>query len=309
MNQRLLLSLYTLSPTHVGAGKDLGVVDLPIQRERISQHPIFYGSTLKGALRQETPFSQEIKNVVFGPEPQDSGKGSEYASCVAFSDARLLAFPMRSLFETFVWVTSPIVLKRFQRDLALTGFMLDFPDELFHFQGDALICSDSEKALTEPENKQLVLEESVLNISKSEKMGKFAQEISKYLPSLVYFEEKFSKHLVVVQNEIFDDFVAFHTEIIARVCLNKEKTVKAGPWYEENLPSECLLYSSAVVKKPRTLEEKSLQTEEDVVKTLLDTKLDSIQIGGNETVGRGIVALKFFKKQAQLERCTNGKLG
>ncbi|RMG22669.1 MAG: type III-B CRISPR module RAMP protein Cmr4, partial [Methanobacteriota archaeon] len=40
------------TPTHVGSGSELGVVDLPIQRERHTGFPKFEASSIKGSLRE-----------------------------------------------------------------------------------------------------------------------------------------------------------------------------------------------------------------------------------------------------------------
>ena len=45
------LFLYATSPVHMGAGQAFGLIDNPIARERHSEHPVFPGSGLKGAIR------------------------------------------------------------------------------------------------------------------------------------------------------------------------------------------------------------------------------------------------------------------
>ena len=42
----------TITPLHAGTGQDLGIVDLPIQRERHTSYPKIEGSGLKGAIRE-----------------------------------------------------------------------------------------------------------------------------------------------------------------------------------------------------------------------------------------------------------------
>lgn len=42
---------YAVSPVHMGAGSAIGAIDSPIQREVHTQHPMFAGSGIKGALR------------------------------------------------------------------------------------------------------------------------------------------------------------------------------------------------------------------------------------------------------------------
>ena len=47
-----LLFFEVKTPLHAGSGNDLGVIDLPIQRERHTEYPKIEGSSLKGALRE-----------------------------------------------------------------------------------------------------------------------------------------------------------------------------------------------------------------------------------------------------------------
>ena len=44
--------LYCLTSLHAGSGSSLGVVDLPIQRERHTSFPKIESSSLKGAFRE-----------------------------------------------------------------------------------------------------------------------------------------------------------------------------------------------------------------------------------------------------------------
>ena len=46
------LFLVTETPLHAGSGSDLGIVDLPIQRERHTRFPKIEASSLKGAIRE-----------------------------------------------------------------------------------------------------------------------------------------------------------------------------------------------------------------------------------------------------------------
>ncbi len=46
-----IMSLYAVSPVHAGSGSSMGVVDLPIQRERHTNWPHIQASGVKGAMR------------------------------------------------------------------------------------------------------------------------------------------------------------------------------------------------------------------------------------------------------------------
>ena len=45
-----ILTLFTRTPLHVGAGASVGAIDQPIIRERHTGFPIIPGSSLKGVL-------------------------------------------------------------------------------------------------------------------------------------------------------------------------------------------------------------------------------------------------------------------
>lgn len=83
--QGSLLFLYAETPLHVGSGEGLGAVDLPLQRERMSGHPMVPGSGLKGAWREECAQWEEqgrcdawkgLTLDLFGPEPPGDARPS-----------------------------------------------------------------------------------------------------------------------------------------------------------------------------------------------------------------------------------------
>ncbi len=109
--------LYCVSPVHMGTGQAIGVIDNPIQRERHSGHPCFAGSGIKGAVRhsfelllergkrQATDLPGDTRSLLtrlFGP---GAGSDSLHAGAVSFGGAQLVAMPVRSLKEGFVWAT------------------------------------------------------------------------------------------------------------------------------------------------------------------------------------------------------------
>src|SRR5712692_6717045 len=114
MNAQLTF-VHALSSLHAGTGQGVGVIDLPIAREKATGIPFLPGSSLKGSLRARCNTKECID--VFGPETSGIATDNNQASAAQFSDQRLLLLPVRSLAGTFAWVTSPYVLRRFVRDL------------------------------------------------------------------------------------------------------------------------------------------------------------------------------------------------
>src|SRR5712692_547854 len=115
MNAQLTF-VHALSPLHAGTGQGIGVIDLPIAREKATGLPFLPGSSVKGSLRDVCPEAWRVK--LFGPEKNNADL---HAGSVQFSDQRLLLLPVRSLKGTFAWVTSPYILNRFVRDARDAG--------------------------------------------------------------------------------------------------------------------------------------------------------------------------------------------
>jgi CRISPR-associated protein Cmr4 len=288
-----ILFLYVETPLHAGSGTGLGAVDLPIQRERVTGYPLVQASGLKGALRSVAGEGSDV-DIVFGP------KGHEHAGAVSFGDARILIFPVRSLVGVFGWTTSRDTLARFRRDARAVG--LDAPPLPNASKGDTALVSPGCGLVFESES-QLVLEEFAFPIQESEEVTTLANWFMKSaLPvenEYAYWRKKMSNSLVILPEDAFRDFTLYATEVMTRVQLdNQSKTVTEGPWTEEYLPTDTLLYAPVLVSAPRQKSDNLPQTwkgksAQDVLKKTKKLVPIHLQIGGNETVGRGIVRLRW----------------
>ncbi|PYV41757.1 MAG: type III-B CRISPR module RAMP protein Cmr4, partial [Acidobacteria bacterium] len=125
--KKAVVFLYAVSPVHMGAGTAIGVIDNPIQRERHTNHPSFAGSGIKGAVRhgfEAIGGDGKLIDVLFGPPSQS---GDLYAGAVSFGDAQIVAFPVRSLKNGYVYATCPQALARVRRLIeTMTGRSLDW---------------------------------------------------------------------------------------------------------------------------------------------------------------------------------------
>ena len=288
MPDKSLLFIHALTGLHPGGGTALGVVDLPVQRERHTHWPTIPGSSLKGVMRAECARlanDRQDENILaaFGPE---TGNASEHAGALAFSDARILAFPVRSLTGVFAWVTCRDVLTRLERDLGLIGG--DFPAvpdiEKDHAAcvGDALIASDN----------RLMLEEFEFSRSDSN-AGKIADWIADHAVQDAGTADRLRSHLAVLHDDDFTHFVRNATEVMARVGLDADlKTVRKGAlFYEEYLPPETLFYSLVLCSDSRRPAVQRSST--DILQWLRGHAPQTLQIGGGETVGKGFCAVRF----------------
>jgi CRISPR-associated protein Cmr4 len=81
----------------------------------------------------------------------------------------------------------------------------------------------------------------------------------------------------------------------ARIALDYEtKTVKdKALFYEEFLPPETLLYSLVLAERSRSKGKN--MTASEVLDALPGLDLCTVQIGGGETIGKGLCALRFVR--------------
>lgn len=309
-----LLFLYTETPLHVGSGSSLGTVDLPIQRERHTSLPMLQSSGIKGKLRSAFDTSDNFSNeaerkkfkelitAIFGPE---SGIDGKHAGALSPGDGRILLFPVRSLKGVFAWITCPLVINRFVRDLQLSGQQ---PEWSIHFHQ----ATDSNALV--PDNCQLfiddaiVLEEFTFTATVDLEVTRLADWLAEHaLPSnseYQYWKSKLRTNLAIVSDDAFKDFCQFSTDVVARTKLDRnKKTVESGAlWIEENLPSDTLLYTPLFACDPRMETKPKKRNSSDdldaseilsIIQQRLTSSHSRLQLGGNETVGRGLVATRI----------------
>jgi CRISPR-associated protein Cmr4 len=315
----MLVGLFSETSLHPGTGTTTGVVDLPIQRERHTGFPIIQSSGLKGAMREKAEKIYKGKlcddkgnrllndgdvNIIFGPE------STEHAGSIGITDARLLAFPVRSLSQVYVWVTCPIVLDRLKRDVDILNKTIPQPPVL----SETLQVTDGTfLAVDDPGlGTKLVLEEHLLTLDKSKAadVKQWIDEIKKFMPGAdnkgVYkaVREKMDKHLLIISDDDFTYLVKHATQVTARNVLNDKNKTSENLWYEESLPPDCLFYSIILVMNPRVDKDKNkskIKTAEDVIANLKSTIKDYLQIGGNETIGMGWCAIQYVPESGGLQ--------
>ncbi len=298
-----ILFIYVETPLHAGTGRGLGGVDLPIQRERVTNYPIVQGSGLKGCLRAATrgKLEESKLDAIFGPEPEKDP--SAHAGALAVGDARVLLFPVRSLAGIFAWTTSVHALARFHREAAMAGLSVSWSVPPVPGDDEALVSGSVLKA-----GENLVLEEFSFT-PKEAALGDIGTWIANnaLLPlpqpkgqtdEYGYWRTALGSKLCVLPEDAFRDFLQYATEVQTHVRLNKDtKTVDEGPWTEESLPTDTLLYAPLMASRSRS---GSLRlTGEEILNKLQGIGLVRLQLGGDETTGQGIVALRFYGGQAK----------
>jgi CRISPR-associated protein Cmr4 len=283
----------------MGAGTSVGVIDNPIQREVHTKHPVFAGSGIKGAVRNycTAAWGTTAKGdvtAIFGPD----NDASDHAGAVAFTDAQLVLFPIRSLKGGYVYATSPLALARMLR---LTGNTASWTVPTSVETGKCMMTNDA--LLTDG---KLVLE--AFEFTRLPGGSDIAEWLSKNcLPKedgYAFFRDKLKHDLVILSDDDFSHFVENATAVETHVRINNDTGTAedGGLFYTENLPPESLMVGRVMASVERTKSngDRSATIKprdaEDLLKVLLDGEkgIDGklLQFGGDATTGRGLVMLQ-----------------
>lgn len=319
-----LLGLHALTALHPGSGTALGSVDLPVQRERHTHWPTVAGSALKGILRDacreqvkgnyhddgEEVAERDRKNrrrkadddealtTLFGPPKE---RASEHAGALSITDARLLAFPVRSLKGVFAWVSCPAALERLKRDADLAGQKIEWKIP----QPGTDKCVTNVFGCPCAVDKSLILEEFEFEtVAGADASGIGTWIAGKLLDDRDAYaatRDRFVKQFVVLHDDDFTHFARHATEVMARVGLDYDtKTVKRGAlFYQEFLPAETLLYSVVLANPSRS--KKSSADAAALLESLEGyvAKRGVLQVGGDETTGKGLCAARLYAREVK----------
>ncbi|MBI3650823.1 MAG: type III-B CRISPR module RAMP protein Cmr4 [Acidobacteria bacterium] len=291
-----ILYTHALSPLHAGTGQGIGVIDLPIAREKATGLPFLPGSSVKGSLRDVCDDKEKQKNL-FGPEKNNADL---HAGSVQFSDQRLLLLPVRSLKGTFAWVTSPYILNRFVRDARdadANSLIKTVPTPLSNEEVQECFVIDKNKLEMKDDkgNLKVYLEDLDLTVSGDKTKAQawadvFANEIF-----TGDWQSFFKERFCIVPDDVLNFLLDTATEITARISINPEtKTAEDGQlWYEEALPCETVLFGLALAVK---IGKETVRVEPEVaLKEISNLIAKPVQFGGKATVGRGLCRLTFSK--------------
>ena len=255
-----LLYLFTRTPLHVGAGASVGAIDQPIIRERHTGFPVIPATSLKGTFadqwnitlleqngkrnlrvttKKNADNKEELDQVseaawLFGSD----NANHSFSGSILFTEARLLAFPVRSAKGSFAWITSPLILRRAQRD----GVPLDLPD-----LSDMSDMSDTQALFTANGplaiGDTVVLEEYTFTRS-GDLPANLGDSLAKLLPDDPVWQEVASR-LVILSDGMMSFFAQNACEVAQHVRIDDETGTAAAHalFNQENVPSETLFYS------------------------------------------------------------------
>lgn len=287
--QKETIYMKAISPIHAGSGQSLTSVDMPIQRESHSNIPKIEGSSLKGSIKHsiyhKSGFDKcnikknKAKDYKSFEEIFGSENGNDGASAISITDAKLLLFPMRSATDIYKLITCPYVLKRWKEETNQS-----FQDSIFNMVEDGCCVVDNDSDLQHLLTKdKVMLEEYIFNAHKENLSSLFGES----------FEWLQKNKIVILSDSDFIDMVTMYTEVITRNKIDVETGTAQGTglFSEEYLPAETIMYflvlESAFYKGIEGIGKGALE--------YFNQKIGHIfQVGGNETIGKGIVKILHY---------------
>lgn len=307
-----LLYLLTRTPLHVGAGEAVSTVDQPVMRERPTGFPVIPGATIKGAFAdlwtdRESGQRRPEGAWLFGlPSSGDASAGA-----LQFSEARLLAFPVRSAKGNFAWITCPLMLRRLARDRGIAAGLLparEWRDD------QALFGRTSAVSLVYGQEAKVVLEDYTFSHAGELPPGdattarssdgrpaasaEGAATLAGCFQALISRDPVWSEvgqRLVMVSDGMMSFFGQSACEIQQRVTVNDVRgAAEAGAFFtQENVPSETLFYASLNGFEERTrLRPKEQRLE--ALRVFADRVAGRVvQLGGDASIGHGLCTVEI----------------
>jgi len=217
---------HCITPLHVGCGQDVGIVDLPVVRERTTGYPYIPGSGIRGPVRLRCEGANgKVASRILGREADDPGGIS--SGCVSVLDARLLLFPVRSAPGIFHWITCPYVLRRYQDDR-----------KYFLGESNGVPVPTGSPGADEywgGNVSSLYMEEYPFGAPNGQEDGGWNWNLD--------FDGVDANRVVLVSDETFSHFVGSATIVLQRNRLSSAKTVVRGQLFSlEACPPETFFY-------------------------------------------------------------------
>jgi CRISPR-associated protein Cmr4 len=300
-----LYLLNTITPLHVGIGRAVGLVNLPVERDGFGL-PTIPSSGIKGALRERFR-GDSFETAIFGQRVQEV---ETYAGALTILDALLVAIPVRSLKGVWALATSPFILRRLKEYMNCANIDSSGVENAINaFDGltpNEVILSKGARGIMEIDGKLIVNEEFKLTI-KGE-----SDELTELAKILRLTE---SYRLIGVHDDLIRSIAERSLLRRARIRLQPEtKTVERGAlWYEEDVPANTVfvtliaygkLYisddrvkelSEDLKKKAEEMKRNTGKVKEYVESKMLKNGLGYLILGGHETIGRGLIKLLKVK--------------
>jgi CRISPR-associated protein Cmr4 len=251
--------LYLISPLHTGGTTQEGNL-LGIARESHTNLPYIPSSTIRGRLRASVA-DQKQRFQLFGTDLQDASKLEQ--GDIWIGDASILWLPVPSLSHGVVWISCPMLLRRWLRFSG--GNTSDLPTEYS--------CNLTKGASA------VYLKDAIL---KAHQLKEW-QNWKNFVPQTS--ETSGIERVIVLPDQHCATLIQMSLWRQVKVKLDDSKSVEGGFRYEEAIPPDTLMYFSWGVTSQAN--GTATQSSTDFQQLLAGNQI--LQIGGQESLGRGFV--------------------
>ncbi|NET35234.1 MAG: type III-B CRISPR module RAMP protein Cmr4 [Cyanothece sp. SIO1E1] len=257
-----LAYLYLISPLHTGGTTQEGNL-LGIARESHTDLPYIPSSTIRGRLRASVK-EEEERSRLFGKSLDDGQELTQ--GDLWIGDGSILWLPVPSLSHGVVWISCPLLLQRWQRLNAQVD--ADIPDAYSTNLGN---------------QSPIYLKDAIL---KTDDLHAW-ENWQAFVPA---GEQTNSiRRALVLPDQHCATLIQMCLWRQVKVKLDAHKSVQGGFRYEEAIPPDTLMYFpwGMTVQANGTADQSYADSYADFTVLLEENAL--VQIGGQESLGRGFV--------------------
>jgi CRISPR-associated protein Cmr4 len=252
--------LYLLAPLHTGGTTQEGNL-VGIARESHTKLPYIPSSSIRGRLRANVS-TQEHKFKLFGNELNDSNSSQLEQGDIWIGDASLLWLPVPSLSHGVVWISSPLLLRRWAK---FNDLLSNIPQEY----SCNFVSQDSDVYLKDA-------------IIQSQDLHQW-QDWNQFVPQSS--QTNAIERVLVLPDNHCATLIQMSLWRQVKIKLDRNKTVDGGFRYEEAIPPDTLMYFPwGVTSSANGTSDRSREAFQNLV-----TANQILQIGGQESLGRGFV--------------------
>jgi len=278
--------IHAITHLHVGSGSSVDEeIDLPFQRDELG-YPTIYASSLKGALKsfllKEFAHTKDVIYKVLGED-----ENPEEASLGTFLDAILFAIPSRIIEidsakpHVWVYVTTYELLKKVKA-------YLDSISQLSNASFSNLqktinrILDNEGNSKPRNERKNITLDSSLKTAILNEDFHVELEAHDVNIPNIT----NDNVPLLVLEDSIGKEVINRSLIRVRRIRIDRDKktVVTGGLWSEEYVPMKTIFFSAFLGKESK---------ENAIFDSCILRKLKYVILGGKETIGKGIVELRW----------------
>jgi CRISPR-associated protein Cmr4 len=281
--------IHAITHLHVGSGSSVEEeIDLPFQRDELG-YPTIYASSLKGAIKsfllKEFPDKRDLIYKVLGVD-----ENPEEASLGTFLDAILFAIPSRIIEinsakpHVWVYVTTYELLKKVKS-------YLDSISQLSKASFNNL-QNTIDSIFDNEEGKNNTLSSSLKTAILNEDFYVELKALNVDIPNIINDDVP----LLVLEDSIGKEVINRSLIRVRRIRIDKDKktVVTGGLWSEEYVPMKTIFFSAFLGKESK---------ENAIFVSCILRKLKYVILGGKETIGKGIVELRWGRDVLVGKRC------